>query len=526
MLCYLLNRKNASDIGYNSRLTASMQSAVLGISALGNIALWGNVETSCNVVRFCMSFGFTLRTAACSIGDLDMSIEPLADGRLTVLLQAGAEGFTGAMSLVLALPWTGSQAPWFLLPGFFYGQGRQDKRLHYPALGVDADDGWTEPSWDFALDRLGMPLALAQHEGRWVGFDWDPHYQIFDGDEAMGDAASWGESEPQIGCGLSWENAAGELRLNLPANETPRRHARNPNDAATEKILWLGPQQRLEFSVALHDLAGDRHGYQQVLPAVYQRLKPAHPAAAMEAHSLLLNSAVHGLLAWHWVDDPGYWVYTAAYDRSAEYNANNKGVTLGWHFESLGFVGGFPVAFGLLWSALHDSKEQASQAREIAERCLDRWCREGLSDWGFFRASYHPGKAVTANGSFANPVGTGVQNDDPSGETPFYGSCWQGSQRIIHARTTADASYYLARCLSLLPDDHPRRGDWTLALRRSCEAALSVGKMAVSANCTMWSTKKLSKLRALVDYCGFLPSMRQSHYSMAIASFSDVFKWP
>ena len=117
-----------------------------------------------------------------------------------------------------------------------------------------------------------------------------------------------------------------------------------------------------------------------------------------------MNSAVHGLLAWHWVDDPGYWVYTAAYDRSAEYNANNKGVTLGWHFESLGFVGGFPVAFGLLWSAQRESADQAARATAIAERCLDRWCSEGLSDWGFFRASYHPGKARTANGSFANPL--------------------------------------------------------------------------------------------------------------------------
>ena len=421
-----------------------------------------------------MSSPISLQIDPKSIGTIDLMVSEGSDDRLVVSLLAGSDGFTGGLSLKRALPWTGSQPPWFLLPGFFYGQGRTDKRLIYPALGDDTSDGWTAPSWDFALDRLAMPMALAHHDDRWFGFDWDAHYQIFDGADQVGDAASWGESEPQIGCGLSWQDTAGEFRLNIPANEAPRRHARNPNDSATDKLLWLGPGQRLQFTLKLHDYAGDQHAYQPALQGVYEYLKENHAPADVEAQATLMNAAVHGLLAWHWVDDPGYWVYTAAYDRSAEYNANNKGVTLGWHFESLGFVGGFPVAYGLLWSAQKEQADQAQRAIEIAERCIDRWCREGLTEWGFFRTSYHPGKAVTPNGAFENPAGTGVQNDDPTGSAPFYGSCWHGNQRIIHARTTADASYYLARCLSLFPENHPRRAEWMQALRQSCEAALTV----------------------------------------------------
>ena len=78
-----------------------------------------------------------------------------------------------------------------------------------------------------------------------------------------------GESEPQVGCGITWEHVAGELRLNIPANEGPRRHARNPHDSATRKSLWLGPGQSLRLNLGLHDFAGDRHAYRGPLAATY-----------------------------------------------------------------------------------------------------------------------------------------------------------------------------------------------------------------------------------------------------------------
>ncbi|TVR15518.1 MAG: hypothetical protein EA401_02645 [Planctomycetota bacterium] len=419
-----------------------------------------------------------LATDSQALGGLSLHWERDDDDRSILVLRAGREGFTGSAQIHLPLPWQDGPAPWFFLPGFFYGQGRKDPRLVYPALGPqDADDPWTAPSWDFALDRLAAPLALAHRDGHWLGLAWDPHYTVSDPQDAdiTDGPAVWGESEPQVGCGIAWNAAGGGLlRLNIPANERPVRHARNRHNAATDKRLWLGPGQEVRLWVGLVDQPGDAHGYQQPLAALYTYLRPQHGPARSEPMPLLLDCAVHGLLAWHWVDDPGYWVYTTAYDRSAEFNANNKGTTLGWHFESLGFVGGFPVAFGLLWAAGTGISEEGEDGRAVAERCLTRWCEEGQSEWGFFRGSYHPGPAQTANGAFANPAPTGAQNADGSGKTPFYGSCWQGDQRLVHARTTADASYYLARCLSLLDAEHPMREQWLQSLRRSCEAALSV----------------------------------------------------
>lgn len=406
---------------------------------------------------------FVLATAAGAQGALTLATELLsADGvrtRWRLTLTAGSDGFHGACALRAPLP-ESAQPPWFLLPGFFYGQGRTDARLRYPALGPAGTDAWTAPSWDFALERMAYPLALAFDGARWRGFDSQPHYRL----EGTPDTrAAWGDSEPQIGLGLGWSAGRGELRLNLPANEAPRRHARNPRDTATAKVLTLAAGGRLVLDIGWWEFAGDRHGYQRVLETVGGELHRTHPPAAVPPAAELADCAAHGLREWHWVPaadgKPGYMVYTAAMDRSVEFNANvNRRTSLGWHFEALGFVGGFPVVFGLLW---HAQRRGDARSRAIALEEMDRFCRDGLAPNGLFRTSYHPGRARTPNGSFANGP-----------DEPGYGSCWQGDAAVAHARTTADASFYLARSLALLDRADPRWSGWRAALRRTLEAAL------------------------------------------------------
>ena len=147
--------------------------------------------------------------------------------------------------------------------------------------------------------------------------------------------ARCGESEPQIGLGLTWTNGAGEIRLNIPANEAPIRHARNPHNSATNKVLNLPAGAHIEFDCGVWNETGPRDASAAILRRVSDELHHSHPAHVPAPAPELADAAAHGLLAWHWVDDPGYWVYTAAYDRSAEYNANNKGTTLGWHLRRL-----------------------------------------------------------------------------------------------------------------------------------------------------------------------------------------------
>lgn len=381
------------------------------------------------------------------------------EGRWQLQLGAGETGFSGRVAVVLPLP-ASADMPWFFFPGFLLGDGRAQVGVQrWPCVGPErAAERYESPSWDFALDRGAYPLLLARQGERWRGFSWRPHYRI---EGASAGPAVWGDGEPQIGCGLTWLEGSGELRLNLPANEAPRRHARCRYDGATTKELVLPSGGSLIVDLRLHDFVGGPGAYADRLHELRDELAAEHPAAPLPPHRELAEAAVHGLLAWHWVEgDPGYFLYTTPYDRSAEFNANNKGTTLGWHFEALGFVGGFPVAFGLLWAAERLGDERA---RTVALRCLERWCRDGQTDWGFFHTSYHPGPAQSINGSYPNGP-----------EEPFYGSCWLGDRRLLHARTTADASFHLARCLQLLPADHPRRLSWTAALRRSLEAALSV----------------------------------------------------
>ena len=123
-------------------------------------------------------------------GELDSSWRAIPDPRgagYEINLRAGAEGFVGRWRLELPLPaaMQQDQPPWFCLPGFWYGQGRDDARLAYPALG-EADGEWTAPAWDFALDRAASPLLLAHHDEQWFGFAWDPHYQLQQGANGRG----------------------------------------------------------------------------------------------------------------------------------------------------------------------------------------------------------------------------------------------------------------------------------------------------------------------------------------------------
>lgn len=413
--------------------------------------------------------------SAADTGSLSLHLAPAPENgrhqRYRVELRAGPGGFTGTASLALDLPSIPTD-PWFLIPGFIYDKGRADPTLAYPAIGpTNPNDPFISPTWDFALDRAAYPLIMVRFADRWYALDADPHYTTTDAPDTR---ATWGDSEPQIGLGLSWHNNAVQLRINIPANEAPIRHARNPQNHPTAKRLHLPPNASVSLHVGIWDFIAPTHGYQSVLETLYNELHPAHPPAPDHPALQLAQTAAHGLTRWHWVPPtatlPGYMVYTVAMDRSAEFNANvNRNTTLSWHFESLGFVGGFPVAFGLLWQARTYGNHEGEK---IAESLIERFCREGVAPNGLFRTSYHPGRARTPNGSFPNPAGTGPANRDPSGDTPFYGSCWQGNQALAHARTTADASLYLARCMELLPPSNLNYPLARHALRASLEAAL------------------------------------------------------
>jgi len=370
------------------------------------------------------------------------------------LRNSSRESRRGSMEIQLTHPC--ETEPYILIPGLFYGTGRAGDPLGYPELVspeamVANQDPWCSNAWRFKIERASYPLILMKVGRRWVGMDFSPHYEMVPPGAGGG---AW--IEPQVSVGFEWLKDSVVLSIHLPATEGPRslngRSTANPCPA-TE--LSLDPGQSCEMDVAGWDFEADSHGYQEPLEFLYRHLQCSHPKAEILEKSLLADSAADGLKHWHWMEDPGYMVYTVPLHRGCEFNANQRGVSLGWHFEATGFVGGFPVAYGLLW---HGKARQDNESRRIALKMLDRMVGGATTEFGFFRTSWHPGRARTPNGDFTNPAPVGSQNPDPSGDTPFWGSCWQEDQNIIHARTTADASLFLARCLT----------------KRSLEAAMSV----------------------------------------------------
>ena len=64
-------------------------------------------------------------------------------------------------------------------------------------------------------------------------------------------------------------------------------------------------------------------------------------------------------------------------------------------------------------------------------------CCQAPAASGLLRTSYHPGPAQTLNGTYPN-----------GSDEPGYGSCWSAGGHA-QARTTADATWYLARLVEL-----------------------------------------------------------------------------
>ena len=87
---------------------------------------------------------------------------------------------------------------------------------------------------------------------------------------------------------------------------------------------------------------------------------------------------------------------------------------------------------------------------------VDRLATEAPAASGLLRTSYHPGRARTINGEFENGP-----------DEPGYGGCWSGPGKA-QARTTADATWYLARLVALLQGDYD-----VTAWQQSCVAAVA-----------------------------------------------------
>lgn len=397
----------------------------------------------------------------CLTGSVEAELVPTGKNQWRLDVTAGGEGFAGRFSVKTSIA---VLSPWFMLPGIFHGLGRQDRTKVYPELCArpDPDDMWQQSEWAFALDRMALPLAGVHDGGRWHVWESDTHYEMTDG--VLSGAQ---DKELQVGFGLAWDGRQATLSVNIPAVEGPVRHVRSPLTHAVKPTVELQPGGRLSVSLRWHELDGERFDFAKIQRGAELRLRDSNPPAVLAVEPLeYAEIAYDGLKDWHWqpaAEDgrPGYFIYTAAMDRSVEFNANhNRGTTLCWHFDATGFVGGFPVAYGLLSHAVRSGRSLDDPWVRDVLGYTNRLATEAPAASGLIRTSYHPGKGRNLNGEYDNGP-----------EEPAYGSCWT-EPGTAHARTTADAVWHLARIVNLLDGKCHAVGAWKRTCLEAVKAAL------------------------------------------------------
>lgn len=352
-------------------------------------------------------------------------------------LTAGAAGrFHGVVRLQLDLP-PEFTAPWFMVPGFVYGENRRaDQERRHGKCWLRFDTALRTPQdmasawWDFGADRTASPLVYLHQGDQCLALGTEPHPQL------SGSVTS-DDPEPQMGIGFGHDGKSGFIRVSFPACDEPFTYNNGPDPAPTIRRLTLLPGACVSGRLYLYRFRGERHGYQRVLEHYDRALQQQDQAAAPPPLAPLVADALHGIVVGHYHEKGNFFVYSRCYDAVAEQIANARGTTLEWYQDMVGFVGGLMVSRGLLGGASITGDKRAA---EVACRVADRICRDGLSPSGLFWADYVPAEVETPNVTFPNPMAR---------DRKAYGSGWLSTPTWVHSRTIADACEHLATMIQL-----------------------------------------------------------------------------
>lgn len=403
----------------------------------------------------------------------------------------GESTFHGAVRLHVELP-EAFTAPWFMIPGFFYGEnrriGQRGVKL-YPRY----DPAATEPAemtscwWDVAADRTAAPMVYAHQGSECLAVASDPHYSSDDGVQSD-------DFEPQVSVGFRHDGSSGHIRFTIPACEEPFCYRCQPQQPPLVRRLIIPPEAKISGTLYMYEYRGDRHGYQRALEHYYRHVGARYEPAPLPEIEPLARDAVRGIIDGHYHRDANYFIYSRPYDPVIEQIGNARGITMEWHEMLTGFVNGFPVCNGLLkGSALSDGAEAADVARLVA----DRMCREGISPSGLFWAAFVPGEVVTQNGSFPNPISR-------TGEDGW-GSGWLPYETQVHSRTISDACYNLAEMIAWETEHNPESQSlplWRSALEGNLRTALD---LQLENGCYGQHYDAIERKVAKSDGCGGLP---------------------
>jgi hypothetical protein len=306
----------------------------------------------------------------------------------------------------------------WMIPGLFYDRPLEPGAVRYPRIGPgDGGDSLQSESWIVPADRASHPTVMAIGESCCTA--------LIAGETATTRPAA---------IGFDAHATAPALLLAFPAIERPFRYTDHGEAHEPEPLsrrFRAGEIVALSFGVRLLD--GDPHAYDIVLREIYQRAAPANPLRPWITVEVAAQLAAHGLYTWHFRPDTGVLAETVAFE--AEHaDRNRDDMHVAW-------LSGAPSAHALL--AYGRERRNADYIR-AGIAVLDR-IAGGIAPCGAFWDRWTPAGWRTG---------------------------WNRDPRLLHARTTAEATLFMHRALvheRCRGVDHP---GWEAAVRSNLRHAL------------------------------------------------------
>ncbi|MFD5214041.1 hypothetical protein [Microbacterium sp. NPDC058345] len=326
----------------------------------------------------------------------------------------GAAPVDAAVRVSIEVP--AASAPWWLIPGVFYGENRpaQNDRL-FPrfAAADDADgprDAFVSDAWHFRSDRAAAPVVMV----------WPV--------PGLPGAALSAPPETTLGLtgfGFALQGDRAVLSATFPAREFPVTYYGDAEPRPAETLTHsFSPGDVAELPVRAIDLTADRHDYARVLRQLHAEWAPSAPLRPWVDVPAAAALAAEGLLRWHYDPDPGVLLETVGFDREV---SGGDGRPVDRQAMHVGWVSGIPWAYAMLRHAMRTGDDIL---RAAAERVIG-FCTEALSPSGTFWGVWYREKGWTQS--------------------------WTAHRRGLHSRTLGEATQFLVRSVALTGDPAWRR---------------------------------------------------------------------
>jgi hypothetical protein len=365
-------------------------------------------------------------------GDDDFSVRvqvsPASDtGRRDVRLEVRYDGpHDLAASIRFRAELPAPVAPWWLVPGAFYGENRPaDSRRVFPRFAVDATDpeAMVSDHWEFRADRAATPAVFAWTSAQGIAV-----------------VASETTEVGLTGLGFGYSSGRATVHLRFPFAEAPITYygSAEPRPAEAATHLWR-PGESVRLDLAVYELGGDRHSYAAVLREEHERARTSAPLNPWVDIPVAADLAAEGLHRWHYAE-PGVLLETVGFDREV---TGQDGLPVDRQAMHVGWVSGTPWAYALL---AHGRRLGADDEVEAATNVLDFICSE-LTPSGTFWATWY--------------------------RTRGWYHSWSPIVHSLHSRTLGEATLFVIRALELGPDVREAHPGWSDALRSNLDAVVA-----------------------------------------------------